>query len=235
MNYLNLDSMAGTPAETPQDPRTATAMLVAQLGELDDQLAALLPDTPTFERNRLTLLSCYTLIELERGAEAWQRARPLLEPAIDSENWLQAVEICDALYQADQPESVKALAHGVWLAVTYPIDPELSVAMLQHVVEETPDHSDGGAVAAAVANYVVDMRATGEQHAKLHFFTTQLLGKVATRHSKVDDKEIFDFWVERLELNDPGKLLPRLAKMIDLLVEDGWWFDRELLRSRIPD
>ncbi len=235
MKYLNLDSLEGDLSQAAQDPRTATAMLTAQLGGLDDRIAALPRDTDPFERNRLVIQSGYTLLELDRGVEAWDRARPLLLPAVEAENWLQAVELCDVLYQAEQGESLRALAHGVWLGVTYPIDPELTVAMLQHIVDETPDNSDGGAVAAAVAGYIVDVRAEGEQHEKLHFFTTQQLGKVAWRHSKVEEEDIFRFWVERLELDDTEKLFPRLAKILDVMSEGQWWFDRDALRARIPD
>lgn len=130
-----------------------------------------------------------------------------------------------------------ALAHGIWLGVTYPIDPELSVAMLQHLVEETPPDSDGAAVAAAVAAYLVDLRAEGQQREELQFFTNQLMGTVARRHTNgaCDSQELFDIWVERLELNDPGKFLPRLSKIIDVLVPEGqWWFDRDALREKIP-
>ena len=46
-------------------------------------------------------------------------------------------------------------------------------------------------------------------HAYLLFFTNQILGQVARKHSQVEEQEIFDFWVERMELDDPGKFLPR--------------------------
>jgi hypothetical protein len=139
------------------------------------------------------------------------------------------------LYQAEKPESIKALAHGIWLGVTFPIDPELSVAMLQHLVDETPDTSDGAAVAAVTANYIADLRGDGPDRESLLFFTNQMLGQVARRHSQVEEQEIFDFWVERMELDDPGKFLPRLAKVLDVIVEGNWWFDRDQLRSQIPD
>jgi hypothetical protein len=234
VKYLNIDSLEGDLSQAAQDPRTATAMLTAQLGNLEDQLATLPEEADPVQRNTLIIQSGYTLLELERGEEAWARARPLLIPTVEAENWLQAVELCDVLYQAEQEESLRALAHGVWLGVTYPIDPELSVSMLQHIVDETPDNSDGGAVAAAVASYLVDMRAEGEQHEQLHFFTTQMLGKVAFRHSKVEEEDIFKFWVERLELDDTEKLFPRLAKILDIMTDGQWWFDRDALRARIP-
>ena len=80
--------------------------------------------------------------------------------------------------------------------------------MLQHLVDESPDRSDGAAVAAATACYLVDMRAADEQREELQFFTNQLLGQVARRHSQVEEQEIFDFWVQQLELNDPENFSP---------------------------
>ena len=61
------------------------------------------------------------------------------------------------------PASLVALAHGVWLAVTYPIDPQLSINLLDHVIEETPKDSDGAAVAAAAAHYLAELRADWSQ------------------------------------------------------------------------
>lgn len=145
------------------------------------------------------------------------------------------MEACDILFQSEQADSVIALAHGIWLGVTFPIDPELTVAMLQHLIDETPDRSDGAAVAAAVANYIVDLRADEQSRENLLFFTNQLLGQVARRHSQVEEQEIFDFWVQQLELDQPDKFLPRLAKVLDVLVNGDWWYDRDALRAQIPD
>jgi hypothetical protein len=198
-------------------------------------LAALPADAPAKQRLVLNLESGYILLDLDRRDEAWQLARPLLEEALEHELWVKAVEACDIMYQAEKPDSIKALAHGIWLGVTFPIDPELSVAMLQHLVDETPDSSDGAAVAAVTANYLVDLRAEGPDRESLLFFTNQLLGQVARRHSQVEEQEIFDFWVERMELDDPGKFLPRLAKVLEVMVDNDWWFDREQLRNKLPD
>src|SRR5574340_854440 len=77
---------------------------------------------------------------------------------------VSAVEACDVLYQAKQKDSIAALGMGIWLAVTFPVDPELTVAMLIHVVDETPNDSDGAAVAAITARYVVDLRADDDKH-----------------------------------------------------------------------
>jgi hypothetical protein len=60
------------------------------------------------------------------------------------------------------------------------------------------------------------------------------LGRVARRHSEVEDQTQFDRWVERLELDDPDKFLVRLRNVVDVLVQDQWWFDRDALQSQIP-
>ncbi|MEJ2395286.1 MAG: hypothetical protein P8Z77_11015, partial [Candidatus Thiodiazotropha sp.] len=197
-------------------------------------LAALPQDAPLDKRLELEMEADYILLDLDRRDEAWNSARSLLDQALPESLWLRAVEACDILYQADQPDSIKALAQGIWLGVTFPIDPELSVAMLQHLIDETPDSSDGAAVAAVTACYLVDIRTPEGEREDLRFFANQLLGQVARRHSQVEEQEIFDFWVERMELDDPAKFLPRLAKVLDVIVEGEWWFDRDELRAQIP-
>ena len=139
------------------------------------------------------------------------------------------------LFAADQPDSLAALGQGVWLAVSFPVDPELSVAMLEHIIEETPDDSQGAAVAAITAHYVVDMRAPeGKLRENLLFYTNRLLATVARRLAKIEEQKAFDQWFKSLELDDPAKFLPRLRNIVDVLVQDQWWFDRAALQSRMP-
>jgi hypothetical protein len=234
VKYLNIDDHHRE-AEGAEDTVQSSELLVNRLAELETALTNLTGE----ERLKPLLDSGYILLDLVgRDAEADTVAKEALDIAIENEQWQQAVEACDIIYQAGQDDAVAALAHGIWLGVTYPIDPELSVAMLQHLVEETPDNSDGAGVAAAVACYLVDMRAKGKQHDELQFFTGQLMGQVARRHTNgaCDTQELFDIWMDRLELKEPDKFLPRLAMILDVLVPaDQWWFDRDELRSRIPE
>ncbi len=234
MKYLKNEFRLGD-AEGGEDAAISTQHLEAKLMQLQDEIDQLPASTETSQRLKLTLDQCYLLLDLERQDEAWEKANTALKQGLADQLWTQAVEACDIMFQTDKQNSIQALAHGIWLGVSFPIDPELSVAVLQHLIDETPDNSDGAAVAAATACYLVDLRAKGKQHEELHFFTTQLLGQVAKRHSQVEDKEIFDFWVERLELNEPGKFLPRLAQILDALTEGNWWYDRDQLRNLIPE
>ncbi len=233
MKYLNLDDHHSE-AECSNDAIKSSELLINRLSELEQEL-----QTATgLDRLKPLLDSGYILLDLvDRNKDAWKAGKEAFEIAISNEKWLQAVEACDIIYQAEQDDAVKALVHGIWLGVTYPIDPELSVAMLQHLVEETPDHSDGAAVAAATACYLVDLRADGKQRDDLLFFTGQLLGQVARRHTNgaCDNQELFDIWMDRLELKEPDKFLPRLAAILDVLVPAGdWWYDRDVLRGKIP-
>jgi hypothetical protein len=38
--------------------------------------------------------------------------------------------------------------------------------------------------------------------------------------------------MDRMELRDPQVFLPRLAQVIDAIVGDNWWFDRDELRGK---
>ena len=175
-----------------------------------------------------------TLVGLGRGQEAWPIGREAFDVFSEEEDWESAVDACEVLYLAEQPESIGALGQGIWLAVTYPIDPDLSVELLAHVVEDTPDDSDGAAVAAATALFLADIRAEGQQLDNLTFFASQMLGNVARRHSGVETQEAFDAWMDRLELREPEKFLVRLRNVVDVLVQDDWWFDREALQAKLP-
>ena len=92
-----------------------------------------------------------------------------------------------------------------------------------------------GAVAAMAANYIADVRTEGKEHESLIFFTQQMLAGVAKRHRGIEnDPEMINTWIEILELNDIPSLLERLATMLDAIVGDNWWIDRDALRASLP-
>ncbi len=171
-------------------------------------------------------------VALERKPEAWSLAREAFNTALNNESWQDAVEACNVLYQCEQEESIAVLGMGVWLAVSFPVDPELTLAMLLHIVDETPNNSDGAALAAVTARYVIDLRAEDEHHASQGFLADNLIARVAERHSNVRDQTALNKWMDRLELRDPQVFLPRLSQVIDVVVGESWWFDRDELRKK---
>lgn len=186
------------------------------------------------DRAKLRLAIAQTLLSLDKSAQAWEMAREVFDVLVAGEHWQAAIEACDIMYQSDQDHSIVALGHGVWLAVTYPVSPQLTTELLNYIIDETPDNSDGAAVAAAVAHYIADLRAEGEERKRLMFFTAQILAQVAKRHRGMEDEEGINIWMEILQLNDPKVFLPKLAKVIDVIVGDHWWIDRDALRARLP-
>ena len=187
------------------------------------------------DRARLQLDVAEALIGMGRADESWEKARSALDTFIELELWQDAVECCDVLYQSAQPASLVALAHGVWLSVSYPVDPTLTVNMLSYVIDETPAKADGAAIAAITAHYIADLRAADDKHKSLTFLTKQMLANVAKGHSDVDDQEGLNAWLERLELLDPDIFLPRLSLVLGAIVPpEQWWFDRDALREKIP-
>jgi hypothetical protein len=213
-----------------------TEQMQQELAALQKRLAELPESDDDHARLRLQLDIATLFVALNQKDNAWLLARRLFDEFIKLSSWQDAVETCDVLYAADQDKSIIALGNGVWLAVTFPVDPTLSVNMLDHIIEETPKDSDGGAVAAATAHYIADLRASDEkQRDSLSFLTGNLLASVAYRHSGYKDREMIDMWVERLELNQPDKFLPRLGMMLDIIVGDNWWIDREALRDVLPE
>jgi hypothetical protein len=233
LKYIKEDRAVGN-ADSSEDAKESTGMLKRLVAELREQLAGLSPGADPLRRADLLLQLGRALVRLEMRPEAWAMAREAVDLYLAGQAWEGAAQACDILFLSDQPESLAALGQGIWLAVTYPIDPELSVALLQHVVDETPPDADGAAVAAVTAYYIVDMRAREPQREHLLIYASQLLATVARRHSGVAGQEDFNRWIESMELNDPGLFLPRLRNVVDVLVQDEWWFDREALQAALP-
>ncbi len=209
--------------------------LQALLKEHQQHLRALPADCKPVDRARVQLDIAETLLGLQKKKESWDTAREAFDVFVAEESWQDAIESCDVLFQCEQAASLAALGNGVWLAITYPVPAQLTVAMLQHIVDETPDDSDGAAVAAMAAHYIADLRTEGKEHENLTFFTKQLVAGVAKRHRGIeDDPEMIKTWIEILGLNDVNELLARLSAMVDVIVGDNWWVDRDALRARLP-
>jgi len=233
LKYIKEDPAVGN-ADSSEDARESTGMLERLVADLRGQLAKLSPNAETLRRADLLLQLGRALVRLEKRNDAWAAAREAFDHYLAERAWEGAAQASDILFLSDQPQSLAALGQGIWLAVTYPVDPELSVALLQRVVDETPPESDGAAVAAVTAYYLVDMRAREPQREHLLIYASQVLATVARRHSGVAGQEDFNRWIERMELNDPGLFLPRLRNVVDVLVQDDWWFDREALQAALP-
>ena len=233
MKYLK-DENFYVDADSAEDTGEPTIVLENRVSDLQQQLVATPADRDPRGRADLLLELAHALLRLEKNAEAWAPAREAFDLFIAASAWEGAIQACDVMFAADQPESLAALGQGVWLSVSFPVDPELTVAMLEHIIEDTPDDSQGAAVAAVVAHYVVDMRAAeGKQRENLLFYTNRLLATVARRLGNVQDQQTFDQWFQRLELDDPAKFLPRLRNVVDVLVQESWWLDRAVLQARM--
>ncbi len=235
VDYIDPDRIEDTAADSLRRQLGQQAHLEGELLEMRRQLEHLPNDVPPLQRAALLLETARALQILERGDEAWPIAHTAFGIFISEQEWEAAADACNVLYESGQADSLIALGQGIWLGVTFPIDPEISVNLLSHVIDDTPDDSDGAAVAAATAFFIADIRAPeGPDRERLTFFAQQLLGRVARRHSDVENQDQFGLWLERLELNDPDKFLVRLRNVVDVLVQDQWWFDREALQAQIP-
>jgi len=233
LKYIKEDPAVGN-ADSSEDAKESTGMLERLVAGLREQLAELSPQAETLRRADLLLQLGRALVRLEQRPEAWAAAREAFDLYLAEQAWEGAAQACDILFLSDQPQSLAALGQGIWLAVTYPVDPELSVALLQHVVDETPPDADGAAVAAVMAYYLADLRAREPQREHLLIYANQVLATVARRHSGVEGQQDFNQWIEDMELNDPARFLPRLRNIVDVLVQDDWWFDREALQAALP-
>lgn len=218
------------------DPEKSVEFIQGYLQTREKELAALPEDADDVEVARIKLDIAEAMVGVSRQEEAWSTARTSFDLFLANKRWEEAVKCCDVLYQTAQPASLIALGQGAWLAVTYPIDPQLSVNMLSYIIDETPGKADGAAVAAIAAHYIADMRTEGKQHESLTFLTKEMVANAAKAHSDVNDQESMSAWMERLQLHDPEVFLSRLALVIGAIVPvDQWWFDRDALREAIED
>jgi hypothetical protein len=208
-----------------------------ELNKRQQQLMSLTPASDPLERAGLQYDVAEIMLELGGPGmpeAAWGLSKEAFIIYRDAEQWESAIRCCDVLFRTELPAAVPALGNGLWLSITYPVDPELTIMMLNNLIDSTPDNADGAAVAAAVAHYIADLRLEGEKRESVMFLTSALLGKVAERHSNVDSQAKMDMWMQRLDLLDPAVFMPRMGQVIDAIVEGQWWYDRDELRSRLP-
>lgn len=212
----------------------ARAYLEEQLRNHQFELSQLSRDAAPADLAKVKMDIANAQLGLEQNENAWNEAKAAFDIFVSNEDWASAIEACDIMYQTEQPASIQALVHGVWLSVTYPVDPEYTIGMLSYVIDETPNDSDGAAIAAATAHYIVGVRASDEKHDSLSFLTKNMITKVAQRHSNVDSQDKLNFWMEKMNLTEPEKFLPMMSTVIDAIANGQWWFDRDALRDKLP-
>jgi hypothetical protein len=234
MKYLKNDAVLAD-MDSAEDIQESEVLLEIQVENLRRQIIELPAGSPPAARAKILIEIGRTLLRLNKQTEAWDAAREAFDVFAPQERWEDAIQALEIMFLSEQPDSLPALGQAIWLAVTYPVDPELSVSILQHVIDETPADSDGAAVAATAAHYLVDLRAPqGREREDLLFYTNQLLATVSRRHGEVTDQESFSRWFKKLELDDPAKFLVRLRNIVDVLVQEHWWIDREQLQAKLP-
>ena len=224
-------------AETGADTVVSIAAIQSRLTlletRLNEQRSAAEPDPVMIAQ--LDKDAAWLLLELGQHNRAWQRARAQFDLLYAARDWPAVIDLCDLLFQCNHADSLAALGQGVWLAVTFPVNPKITIDMLQHVIDETADDADGAAVAAATAVYVHDLRKEQIEDAGLYVDAMQMLTTVGRRHADAHNQATFDQWIERMELDKPEKFLGRLRNVIDVLVQDQWWFDRDQVQAGLPD
>lgn len=217
-------------ADGQEDLQATTEQLASQLAFYQNKLDNP-PKIQTPSEHIADLLQVARIqVERYQGKDAWDKAFVAFGIAEKEGLWELAVESCDVLFLTEGPDALVALGHALWLGITFPIDPELTVAVLQHLVNESPPESDTKAVAAATAHYIATMRC---KDGDLTFFTSQLLASVADNHSNISDQKTFDVWAKVLEIDNPDIFLKKLSGAIDQLIGDKWWFDKEAIYKRI--
>jgi hypothetical protein len=229
-------SATDTPIAFTAAPDTRQ-QLQAELVKHQAELMRLTAQSDPLQRAQVQYTISEIMLELDEvgmRAAAWGMTREAFMLYVEAEHWEDAVRCCDVLYRCDLPASIPALGNGIWLAVTYPMDASLSTLMLNHLIDATSAKADGAAVAAAAAHYIADLRLQGEQRDNVMFLTSAMLGKVAERHSQVNSQESMNLWLNRLQLLEPKIFLPRLGQVLDAIVENQWWYDRDALRARLP-
>lgn len=198
------------------------------------ELADLDVDATAQQRALIELECADRHARLGDGADAWRVARPLFDYFLREQDWQHLTEVSDVLFRADQQDSTVALGHGVWVAVTFPVDPVVTVVLMQHLVDASPTDSNAAAVAATVAHYIAAIRGEGKSGDDLIDFTEQLLLLVAGNQGIAGQQE-FGGWMHHNGLKEPGEFLPRLGEAVETLVGGDWWFDRDELRAHIPE
>ncbi|MBE8190458.1 MAG: hypothetical protein HAW58_06380 [Candidatus Thioglobus sp.] len=207
--------------------------LQARLKYFEGELAGLKKSAAADDKIKILLEIGRIQVERYKGADAWEKGFAAFNLAQENELWELCVEACDVMFLSEGPDALVALGHALWLGVTFPIDPEITVAMLQHLLEESPEEADTRAVAAAAAHYITSMRCGKDDD--LTFFTAQMLASVADKHSQIGDQSSFDLWHRTLQLDKPEVFLKKLSGAIDQLVDGKWWIERDKITDKLDD
>jgi len=107
------------------------------------------------------IAECHLGLDQKTEAHSW--AHKALVIFLEQKQWLSVIDACDVIYNCEEEDAIIALGNGIWLAITFPVDPNITVNLLHHIIDETPDDSDGAAVAGMLAHYIAETRAENQE------------------------------------------------------------------------
>ena len=115
VDHIDPNKLEDSAADSLRKDLGEQAQLEGHLTELGEKLSQLPEQAPALERGELLLEIARTHQVLDRGEQAWPLARTAFELFSGEQAWEHAADACDVLYQSNQPDSLVALANGIWL------------------------------------------------------------------------------------------------------------------------
>ncbi|HIJ84290.1 MAG TPA: hypothetical protein HPQ00_08810, partial [Magnetococcales bacterium] len=130
-------------------------------------------------------------------------------------------------------EIYKALAQRIWVGLKTETPASEVVLALFHLLNTLGPRHDVAGPIAALAHFMAKHRTPDHPDRDLAMGQAQQMFHRVCEEKGVVGEEAFKIWVKHSRLDDPNHYVPIVMHLLDVMVGDVWWFDRDLLQKEL--
>jgi tetratricopeptide (TPR) repeat protein len=126
-----------------------------------------------------------------------------------------------------ESNNIVYLAQTVWLSLKIHTPLEDTIQRMVYLYQQVSQGDELQALLATTAQFFCQIHGEGHpQLEELQQLSSKMLIAAAGAQG-IETQEAFDAWIIQQQLNNPEFFLPRLSQCLEVIVGDGWLFERE--------
>ncbi|MBF0192129.1 MAG: hypothetical protein HQL99_13465 [Magnetococcales bacterium] len=167
-------------------------------------------------------------------AEEWNENRIAIDQLSRQGQWPEVLELLRRLTTKHKNNEIyKALAQRVWVGLKTQAPAIEVVQSLYHLLNTLgPTHELAPAV-CALAQLLAIHRTPDHPDQELAIGHTQQMFSMVCGALNITGDEEFQNWVKAKQLDEPDLFIPEIIRMLEMMVGDDWWIDREGLQKEL--
>ena len=168
--------------------------------------------------------------------EDWEFSLEKLERFNKSRDWNAALDLLIYLSKKDDHDKLHAaIGQASWLALKLETPIDIVVMSLYNMLLTLGNGHGAAKSVAALANMMTHHRTPDHPDRELAKAQAQQMLHYVSPETGHENQEGFDKWTKENRMDDPDFFVPVVMEVIDGLVRQDWWIDREAIQQELEE